>query len=155
MERLVLGATHLERSAGDGNHIDRSSRAGDCLRKVLKRGHGRCSLVNNAVRHYGSTRQRLVLVIGVVVSRIEVAADTLQVEFLLVLIVIEVRCYTLIGNTLGIDVDVASLARLVIDDGLSILQLAMYRPIHILGILGHIGPQILHTGLGLRHDIIQ
>jgi hypothetical protein len=89
------------------------------------------------------------------VTYIEVTTDTLEIQFLLVLVIIEVSRYAVIGNTLGEEINVTSLTRLVIDDSLSILQLALAIPIDILGILGHIRPQILCTCSYLSLNILE
>ena len=153
-ERLVLGAAHGETAARYGHHLERCRRAGYRLRKVLELGHGR-RLGIYLGRRVRSRRQAChlsMLIVRVVVSGIEVTAYALEVELLLVLLVVEVRRHTVVGNTLREEVDVALLARLVVDDLGGIFQLTLAVPVDILLFLGQVRPYVLHArgSLGLE-----
>ena len=93
------------------------------------------------------------LIVRVIVTGIQVATDALEVELFLVVIVIEVGSNTLVGNAFGIDVHVASLARLVVHNLLSVFQFSLAFPVDVFLVLGDVRPHILgthgHLGLGV------
>ena len=84
-------------------------------------------------------------IVGVVVSGIEVATDTLQAQFFLVVVVVEVSCYTVITYTFGVYVNVTGLARLIVDNFLCVFEFTLAIPINILFVFGYLRPYILYT----------
>ena len=90
----------------------------------------------------GYTGQFGVDIVGVIVSGIEVATDTLQVQLLLVVLIIEVRCHTIVGDTLREEVLMALLAGGVGDVGHGMLQLRLGVPLKIGTVFCQVGPNI-------------
>ena len=93
----------------------------------------------------GHTFQCSMLIVGVIVSGIKVAADTLHVKFFFIFIIIEVGCNTIIRNSLGVDVYVAGLARLVVDNLACVLKLAFALPINLFFVFCEVRPDVLHS----------
>ena len=69
------------------------------------------------------------LIVRVIMSCIEMTADALKVQFLLVVIIVKMGSDSLICDSLRIEVDVALLARLVEYDVLRIFKFSFSAPV--------------------------
>ena len=85
---------------------------------------------------------------------IQVAADALQAQFLLVVFIIKMGRHPVVGQSLGEKVHVATLARLVEDDGLCVFQLALACKVDILLLLGHCAPDVVHAHSGFGRKVL-
>ena len=155
-ERLVGGAAHTERAAGNRFHPERYSSAGNPLGEILES------------RHFGRSGERVafccglrhplhlsMFVVGIVMAHIKVAADTLQPEFLLIFLVIEVSGYPFVGQACREQLPVALLAGFVEDDLLCILELSLAFPIDLLGIFKEVRPDIFRSRTQFRKEIVR
>ena len=93
------------------------------------------------------------LVVGIVMSHIQMAIDTLEIEFLGILLIIEMGRYAIVGEVLWEKVLMTFHTRLVIYNLLSILQLLLACKVYFPGVLGEIGPHVLHTRFGLSQEM--
>ena len=90
-ERFVVRAAHCESSSGDRFHVKRYGRTGDGFGKILECGYGsrfgeRFAFFRFGLRDALHFRMRIV---RIVMAYVQMAADTLQVEFLFVFFVVE------------------------------------------------------------------
>ena len=130
-ERFFFITSHPERTSRDSYHGNGSRSPRHSLGEVPESVHlggGREYLSGTGV-HLSS--HLLVLVAFQEMSGIEVAAYAVQISCSLVVIVIEMGRYSVISDALGIEIDVASLARLV-ENGLpGVLQGLHLVPVYV------------------------
>ena len=81
-------------------------------------------------------------------SHVQMAADTLQIEFLFVFLVIEMGRNTLLAQAGGEQLLMTLLAGLVVDDRHGMFQLLFALPVDLAAVLGHVGPQVFHARFG-------
>ena len=82
-------------------------------------------------------------IVGVVVPCVEVAADALQIQLLLVVLIVEVRCHAIVGNALREEVLMALLTGGIGDVGHGIFQFRFRVPLEVGTVFRQVGPHIL------------
>ena len=151
--RIAFVASHFKGSAGDGHHIDGHVGGGYGFGKVLEFLNHGCAVISYARCVNGGSSHLFVLVVGVIVTGIQVAVDTLKVELFLVLIIVKVSGNAIICQSLGENVVVTLFARLVIDNVFGIFHVALALEIQFGRIFRQIRPEILETCCGFCIEI--
>ncbi len=156
VESFVFGTPHNERTSGDGYHPDGGGCSGDRFRIVREGADVRRFRIYLGVlylrRRYSGHLP--VLVVGVVMPGIQVTTYALETVFLLVVVVIQVGYHSIIRDALRVQVYVTLLAGFIIHYFLCILEFLLYLPVDVFGILGDIGPYVLHSCLRLGHEMV-
>ena len=152
-EGFCFGGSHCEGASGNGYHPDGGCSAGNGLGEVLEGAHLGACFIHGACGH-GGCLHALVLVVGVEVACVEVAAYALQVVFLLVFFVVEMGHHGFVADSLGIEVDVALAAALVVDYLLRVGQLALGFPVYLFLVLEDHREHIFHSHPGLDGEAV-
>ena len=151
--RLFLRASQQKFTARNGDHPDRGIGAGDGFREGFEALGGGRRLIDFAAAGIDLAFQFLMRITLDVVAGVEMAADTGKMEFLGILLVVEMGGDAIVADTLREQVLMAFQAGGVIDDPLGMVHGTLGSPVDLVLVLGHLRPQILGAHLDLDHVV--
>ena len=148
-ELVALLATHRELASWHSNHVDGGAGARNRLREVRETCYCSRFRIDRPSRVDRRRRHLLVLVASDEMSGIEMARDTLQAQFLLVLFVIEMCSDAIVGDAFREEIGVALLAGAVEDDAGRIFLGPLRLEVEVLLVVGEVHPNVVQANLDL------
>ena len=130
-ERLVVRTSHNERPSGNSHHVYRCGSARNGFSEIAEFRHRRSFGIDLLMTLLRNACQLLVPVVRIVVSCIKMAADTLEIQFLRIVFVIEMGRHPFIGYTLRKEVDMAGFTGFIIHNADRVFQLALALPVYL------------------------